>query len=141
MNINKVVTTPMERQLRKLEKAFIKHYELNDKFLEHYSADKSIKDFPEWSELCLNHLKVLNHILPTEILEDVNKRFSTNRALKYYRERYGQEGVTEVANRFTTSKPFLRNYTLKYFYASDAETQKSILDKGRQMLRKRGVVE
>lgn len=119
-DITRLVKLPTPRDLRKLAKA--------DKVIA-----KSIST-PECApEFYIANAKQMNFFLSKKEAKAIDREYGADRVLRYYRKRYGNEGVTEVAKRYTSSRPFLKSFFLKLFTVNDGAGKKEIVE----MLQKR----
>ena len=86
-----------------------------------YKIKKAFYTVRNWkgentAQLYLAEQKLMNAAIPN--LYDRADRFvNVKKALKYYRKKYNNEGVTTIAERFVKSKPFINASKLMQFWS------------------------
>ncbi len=93
------IATPQERNAYKIQKSRM--------LLQDYNTAPNPCNFKADKTALIAEQRLMKDTMPEEY-EHYKMAFKNKRAIKYYRKKYGQEGVTKVVEKYTKSAPFLR---------------------------------
>ncbi|MBP3923715.1 hypothetical protein J6E39_00555 [bacterium] len=93
------ITIPQERNAYKIQKSRM--------LLQDYNTAPNPRNFKDDRTALIAEQRLMKDTMPEEY-EHYKMIFNNKRAIKYYRKKYGQEGVTKVVEKYTKSAPFLR---------------------------------
>lgn len=114
-DMTKLIKLPTPKDLRKLAKA-------------EEVITKCAPTLESAPEFFIANAKEMQFFLDKTAAKAIDRECGADRALRYYRKRYGSEGITEVAKRYTTSRPFLKSFFSKVFAVSDDAGKKQIVE-------------